>query len=154
MQIYNIRQVISDKDRKSFLRFPYKLYKGDPNWIPRLWPEQLAWMRREHGFFEHADADWYILSEADRILGTIGVAIDEQSNQHLGRQDAFFGFIEFVEDYQVFQALIQSQWIRTPRTGICPAMNALHIAFERQFPDRYLREKLEFSHSASFLIQR
>lgn len=114
IQKYDIHQVNNDRDRKAFLRFPYELYKGDPNWIPRLWPEQLAWMRREHGFFEHAQADWFMLKEKDRILGTIGVAIDAQSNQHLDRQDAFFGFIEFVEDDQVFQALMQAamDWAR------------------------------------------
>ena len=100
---YTTRHVITDKDRKAFLRFPYRLYQNDPNWIPRLWPEQLAWLRHDHGFFEHAQADWFILQENTRILGTIGVAIDEQSNQHLDRHDAIFGFIEFVEDERVFR---------------------------------------------------
>ena len=98
--------VVTDQDRRAFLRFPYMLYRNDPNWIPRLWPEQLAWLRRDHGFFEHAQADWYILQEDNQILGTVGVAIDEQSNHHLGRQDAIFGFIEFLEDPQIFKALI------------------------------------------------
>jgi GNAT superfamily N-acetyltransferase len=109
--------VITDRDRREFLRFPYKLYRNDPNWIPRLWPEQLAWLRRDHGFFEQAEAEWFILREGDRILGTIGLAVDEQSNRFLNRQDAIFGFIEFIEDPQVFQTLIAvaKDWARQYR---------------------------------------
>jgi GNAT superfamily N-acetyltransferase len=103
---FSIQRVTTDKDRGAFLRFPYRLYRHDPNWIPRLWPEQIAWLRRDHGFFEHSQADWFLLKNNNRILGTIGVAIDGQSNQHLRRRDAIFGFIEFVEDLKVFAALI------------------------------------------------
>lgn len=111
---FRVRHVAKDRDRKAFLRFPYKLYRGDPNWIPRLWPEQLAWLRRQHGFFEHAQADWYLLEEQKDTLGTIGLAVDQQSNQHLQRKDAIFGFIEFIEDRMVFDALMDlaKQWAR------------------------------------------
>jgi GNAT superfamily N-acetyltransferase len=105
-QTHNTRLVMNDKDRRAFLRFPYSLYHDDPQWIPRLWPEQLAWLRRDHGFFEHAQADWFILRQNDRVLGTIGVAIDDQANQHLGHNDAIFGFFEFTEDLEVFTTLI------------------------------------------------
>jgi GNAT superfamily N-acetyltransferase len=109
---HTIHRVTSDSDRKAFLKFPFQLYQNDPHWIPRLWPEQLAWLRREHGFFEHAEADWFFVGEKDQVLGTIGIAIDQQSNQHLGRNDAIFGFLEFVEDFHVFETLVKaaSQW--------------------------------------------
>ena len=100
---YTIQQVMNDWDRKAYLRFPYHLYRSDPNWIPRLWPEQLAWLRRSHGFFEHGEAEWFILRDQHQILGTIGVAIDPLSNQHLGRQDAIFGFIEFWVPFNIIK---------------------------------------------------
>jgi GNAT superfamily N-acetyltransferase len=111
---FSIQKIVTDRDRRAFLRFPYQLYRDDPNWIPRLWPDQLAWLRRDHGFFEHAYADWYVLKEGKRVLGTIGIAIDEESNQHLNRQDAIFGFFECVEDLRVFEALIEVaiKWAR------------------------------------------
>ena len=104
---FTIRRVETDRDRRAFLRFPYDLYRHDPIWIPRLWPEQIAWLRREHGFFEHAQADWFILQQQNHIIGTIGVAIDDQANRHLDHQDAVFGFFECVEDPHVFGALIE-----------------------------------------------
>ncbi len=113
-QTYNICTVNHDKDRRAFVQFPYDLYHHDQNWIPRLWPEQLAWLRREHGFFQHAEADWYTLADGNHLRGTIGVAIDEKANQHLKRKDAIFGFFESIEDRQVFQALIElaKKWAR------------------------------------------
>jgi GNAT superfamily N-acetyltransferase len=132
MHTFEIRKVISENDRKEFLRFPYKLYQDDPQWIPRLWPEQLAWLRRDHGFFEHAQADWFILQENKHTLGTVGVAIDEQSNQHLGRRDAIFGFIEFVENEGVCQVLmnVAHEWARD--------RNCTHLIGPRSFtPNDY-----------------
>ncbi len=113
-QSFTMQQVIDDKDRKTFLHFPYQLYRNDPHWIPRLWPEQLAWLRRDHGFFEQAQADWYILRNGDQVVGTIGLAVDEQSNQHLGRKDAIFGFMEFDEDPEAFRQLmaLAGNWAR------------------------------------------
>jgi GNAT superfamily N-acetyltransferase len=108
----HLEKVTTDADRRALMRFPYSLYANDPHWIPRLWPEQLAWLRRDHGFFEHGKADWYIARQNHQVVGTIGVAIDQQSNRHLRRKDAIFGFIEFFEDYQVFETLFHAaiQW--------------------------------------------
>lgn len=110
----SVQHVETDQQRRTFLRFPYTLYASDPHWIPRLWPDQLAWLRREHGFFQHAEADWFSVSDRNRLVGTIGVAIDKRANQHLNRQDAIFGFFESVEDRQIFQTLIKlaKNWAR------------------------------------------
>ena len=52
-----VSRVCTDVDRRAFLSFPYRLYRGDPHWIPRPWPEQMTWLRRQHAFFGFGDAD-------------------------------------------------------------------------------------------------
>lgn len=110
-----IDRVQTEADRRAFLALPFWLYRDDPNWIPRLWSEQMAWLRREHGFFEYGDADWFIARRDGQAVGTIGVSIDHNYNQHLDRQWGIFGFFEFIEDKVVFDALVDraQAWLRT-----------------------------------------
>jgi len=109
-----ISRVMTDAHRRALVGFPYRLYHGDPNWIPRLWPDQMAWLRRQHGFFDHGDADWFLALRGREVVGTIGVAIDHHSNNFLNRHYGAFGFLEFIEDYEVFRALVDRgrEWLR------------------------------------------
>ena len=101
-----VHRVTTDADRKSFLRFPYRLYRNDPHWIPRLWPEQMAWLRRENPFFEAGDAEWFFARRQGEVVGTVGVALDHAANRVRQRHWGIIGFLEFIEDEQVFAALI------------------------------------------------
>jgi GNAT superfamily N-acetyltransferase len=110
-----VTRVLEDADRRDFLAFPYRLYRGDPHWIPRLWPEQMAWLRRQNSFFDAGDGEWFLARRGNETVGTIGVAIDHNTNRHLGRLWGTFGFFEFVADRQVFAALAEraQSWLRT-----------------------------------------
>jgi len=102
-----ITHVVRETDRRKLLSFPYSLYRNDQNWIPRLWPEQLAWLHRETGFFQQADADWFLAHQDSRVSGSIGVAIDHLANRNMDRRWGIFGFFEFVQDDNTFRALIE-----------------------------------------------
>ncbi len=109
-----ISRVVTDRDRRALVSFPYRLYAGDANWIPRLWPEQMSWLRREHSFFEAGDADWFLARRDGVVAGTIGVGIDYPGNAYHGHRWATFGFFECIEDETVFSALIDRarEWAR------------------------------------------
>ena len=36
-----IKEVISEKEKKSFVKFPFKLYKNSPYWVPPIISEEL-----------------------------------------------------------------------------------------------------------------
>lgn len=107
-------RLASEADRRAFLSFPYRLYRKDPNWIPRPWPDQMAWLRRQHLFFEHGDGEWFLARRGGEVVGTIGVAVDHHVNRHRQRSWGVFGFLEFVEDFEVFLALLEGArgWAR------------------------------------------
>ena len=102
----HVNRVLTQADRRAFLAFPYRLYSGDPNWIPRLWSDQMAWLRRRNSFFDQGDAEWFIARRNGEVVGTVGVAVDHHANHHLQRKWGVFGFLEFVEDKAVFAALV------------------------------------------------
>jgi GNAT superfamily N-acetyltransferase len=112
--VLRLSRVVTSADRREFLAFPYRLYRGDPNWVPRLWPEQQGWLARAHGFFDHGDAEWFAARRGGEVIGTIGVAIDHRENGLLRRRWGVFGFFECIEDARVFEALTAraKEWLR------------------------------------------
>ncbi len=54
-KVIKIRKVESKKDWKEFLNLPFRLYKGDENWIPPLKSDVYFKLNAEkHPFWEHA----------------------------------------------------------------------------------------------------
>jgi GNAT superfamily N-acetyltransferase len=101
-----IQRVVSNSDRRDLLAFPYRLYRGDRAWVPRLWPEQAGWLNRQPGFFDHGDGEWFLARRGGDVVGTIGAGVDHRENELLGRRRGVFGFFEFVHDEEVFRALV------------------------------------------------
>jgi GNAT superfamily N-acetyltransferase len=102
----SLQRVVTDADRREFLTFPYRLYRTDPNWIPRPWPEQMDWLHRRNPFFEQGDGEWFLARRQGKVVGTIGAAMDYHANQVQDRTWGIFGFLEFIEDEEVFRALV------------------------------------------------
>jgi len=104
-----IRKVQTKKDLKSFIRFPWAVYKGDPHWVPPLLMEMKDRLdRRKHPFFEHADADYFLAVRDGRIVGRIAAILDRNHNAAHMEKTAFFGLYESFNEPDVARALIDT----------------------------------------------
>ncbi len=111
MQIKNSAQSGVMKD---FTRFPYWLYRDDPNWVPPLVSEEkLQFSRRRNPFLQENEAEFFVCYKAGRPRGRIAVFGNNSHNQLYPEDNAaFFGFFESVEDDAVADALFAeaSRW--------------------------------------------
>lgn len=100
---------------RDFHHLPMRIYAGDPNWVPPLLLERALHFTTKHNpFFQHATAEFFLAYRGDEPVGRITAQIDRL---HLERyQDAcgHFGFIEAIDDAQVFAALVAAAegWLR------------------------------------------
>jgi hypothetical protein len=98
-----------------FHHLPFAIYRGDPNWVPPLLLERKFHFQPKHNpFFQHAHAAFFLAYRDGVPVGRITAQIDQL---HLERyQDAtgHFGFIEAVDDPEVFAALLGAaeDWLR------------------------------------------
>jgi len=98
-----------------FHHLPFAIYRGDPNWVPPLLLERKFHFQPKHNpFFQHAHAAFFLATRDGVPVGRITAQIDRL---HLERyQDAtgHFGFIEAVDDKDVFAALLRAaeDWLR------------------------------------------
>ena len=103
-----IKKVENAKGRRRLMTFPWKIYKNDPLWVPPLLPERKNVIDPNHGvFFARGQAEFFLAYKDGKLAGTICVGVDPPTNKNRGKKECIFGFLEYIEDYEVFSALIE-----------------------------------------------
>ena len=74
-----IRQVTTRGQRADFVKFPWRVYVGDHNWVPPLISDQMdALDPNKAEFFNHADVALFAAYQGGKVAGTIAVFVDHQ----------------------------------------------------------------------------
>lgn len=113
IQILPIRNA---REKRTFLTFPWTIYKRDPLWVPPLLSERDKVTDPARGlFFRDGRAEFFLAWKDGKPAGTICVAEDFNSTRSLGHAECMFGFFECVDDYAVAEALFAKaeEWART-----------------------------------------
>jgi GNAT superfamily N-acetyltransferase len=101
-----VRQVTTRGERSAFVQFPWRVYKGDKNWVPPLISEQLEYLDPEKNrFFSQAEVILLAAYREGKIVGTIAPFVNHYVIEHTGEQAGGFGFFEVVHDYDVAKKL-------------------------------------------------
>ena len=115
MPALEIAPVVDQAGRRTFVAFPWQVYRGDPNWVPPLLSERLAFIDPDRNpFFEHARARFFLARRGNRVVGTIGAFTNDRYNEFQGTRTGFFGFFEVVDDPEAAAALLSTAeaWVR------------------------------------------
>lgn len=111
----NIFPVRTKKDLKKFIMLPWKIYRGDKNWVPPLIIDQKEMFnKKKFPFFEHSDAEFFLAEKDGEIVGRIA-AIKNNNHLKIYNDDVgFFGFFESVNDLEVAGALFEKAegWLK------------------------------------------
>jgi GNAT superfamily N-acetyltransferase len=110
-----VRPVRTRAEKRTFLTFPWKIYRGDPLWVPPLLSEREKATDPKRGlFFKNGYADFFIAWKNGKAAGTICCAEDTAETRARGHGECMFGFFECVEDYAVAEALFRraEEWAR------------------------------------------
>jgi hypothetical protein len=107
--------LVSDKQgMDAFIRFPWSVYRGNPNWVPPLISEMRFLLSDKNPFFRHAEAAYFLAVRQGRICGRIAAIIDRNHINIHGEQCGFFGFFECLPDPDVASALLDAagSWLK------------------------------------------
>lgn len=102
-----IEKVATKRDLKAFIKFPWKVYRGDPNWVPPLIMDVKEKLdRKKNPFFEHAEMELFLAYKDEKITGRIAAIIDGNHNEFHEEKVVFFGMYESYDDLETAQALL------------------------------------------------
>ncbi|RPH96841.1 MAG: N-acetyltransferase [Calditrichaeota bacterium] len=114
----SIRPVRSKKDLAKFVRMPWMIYRGDPNWVPPLIHDQMNMFNPQKGsFFEFGKAELFIAYDGDKPVGRISAHVDYQYEKFRDQETGRFGFFESVPEQKVADLLFATaeSWLREQR---------------------------------------
>jgi GNAT superfamily N-acetyltransferase len=95
----DVRPVQDRSDLDVFAKFPWQIYKGDPNWVPPLLDDRYARIDlQKNPFWRDAERDLWIAWKGRQAVGTIAAIIDRRWNQVMKQAVGCFGFFECMQD--------------------------------------------------------
>lgn len=107
----SIEKITDKSGLRRFIKFPFKLYKGVPEYVPPIIAfEESTFSRKKNPAFEHCQAEQWLAIRDGEIIGRVAGIIHE--TELAEKSLARFGWIDFIDDNEVFDKLIKtvSDW--------------------------------------------
>ncbi len=103
-----VRRLDIDKpaDRRTFVRFPFRHYRGDAHWVPPLLVNINGDLRSSNPFYEHSEAEFFVAESNGEVVGRIAAIENRNFNAYKDVRSSFFGYFETVDDHEVSSALL------------------------------------------------
>lgn len=111
-----IKVVETKEDLKKFVLFGNELYKNNPYHIPVLVKDELETLDKDiNPAFEFCEAVYYLAYKNGRIVGRIAGIINHRANEAWNQTHARFGFVDFINDNEVVDALFDTvaKWAKS-----------------------------------------
>jgi GNAT superfamily N-acetyltransferase len=130
-----IRPVRTDRERHTFLTFPWRIYRNDPLWVPPLLPERATTIDPERGpFFKRGgEAEFFVAWRRGKPVGTVCAAEDKYTNAARNKRECVFGFFEYVNEYEIAETLLNRAVAWAKRRNL----DALYGPFNLDYEDGY-----------------
>ncbi len=110
-----VKAVESGRDFRTFILFPWKIYRGNPNWVPPLIMDQKnLFNTKKNPFFKHSIIRSFLAFKENKAVGRISAVIDHNYNDFQNDRAGIFGFFESIDDKAVSNVLFEAaeEWIR------------------------------------------
>lgn len=107
MSSIEIRKVENKKDLKKFIEYHYDLYKGHPYDVPNLYSDDYNTLSKDkNAAFDFCEAEYYMAFKDGKMVGRVAAIINHKANESWGRKSVRFGWIDFIDDPEVSDALL------------------------------------------------
>ena len=104
-----IKKVSNKRELKAFIRFNYELYKDCPYAVPDFLEDTLdTFNPRKNAAFDFCEADFFLALKDGQTVGRVAAIVNHKANQTWDTKNARFGWIDFVDDPEVSQALLRT----------------------------------------------
>ena len=102
-----LKEAHTKSEIKKFVKFPFRLYKDSPYWVPPIIKEEAdSFDKKINPVFNDADA-WFFLAYKDgKVVGRVAAMINwiEVNQQKIRKMR--FGWFDFENDHEVSEALL------------------------------------------------
>ena len=114
MSLY-LEEVKTHRDLKAFVEFPFKLYRGNPYWVPPLVSDELNTFKPgRNPAFSFCESRSWLAYRSGSIVGRITAILNHRHIEKWNQSYMRFGWVDFVDDEEVSSALFSAveSWAR------------------------------------------
>jgi len=109
MNQISVVTVEDEVGKLQFIKFPFKLYKNEPNWVaPLIFEVKNNLDEKKNPFFKHSKIKLFLAYKDSNLAGRIAAIINSNHNEFHNDKTGFFGFFECINDNEVANALFKS----------------------------------------------
>lgn len=111
-----VKEVTSKRDLRKFVQFGIDLYEGNPYYCPPIFFDEVnTFDPKKNPALEVCDHVVYMAYRDGKIVGRIVGIVNHRANEAWGVKKCRFGWFDFIDDHEVFKALLDAvaQWGRS-----------------------------------------
>jgi len=102
-----VKEVITKRDFKQFVTFPFSLYKDNPYWIPPIINDELAGFdKTKNPAFENAQAQFFLAYKNNKIVGRVAAIVNHTEINQQGLKKMRFGWFDVLDDVEITKVLL------------------------------------------------
>lgn len=105
----------SKRDLRRFAQFNIDLYRESPYAVPELINDEVKlFLPEKNPAFEFCEAQCFLCYKDGKVVGRVAAIINHRANETWGTKHGRFGYIDFIEDFEVARALIDAatEWVK------------------------------------------
>lgn len=103
-----IREVLSRKELKKFVKFPLDLFKGNEYYVPQLNRDELeTFTVGKNPAFEVCDGKLFLAYKDNEVVGRIVAILNKPENKKYNTKHLRFGWFDCINDFEVALALFR-----------------------------------------------
>ena len=119
MNAFEIKSMRTPRERLHFIKFPWKIYRNDPMWVPPLISERKKFLDPSvNPYFKHADVELFGALRSGELVGTIAANVNHAHNNFHNDKVGFFGFFECMNDPDIAAALFDAAGVLLRQKGM------------------------------------
>ena len=103
-----IKKVETKKELKQFIRFNYEMYKNNAYSVPDLYEDMLNTFSEKNPAMDFCEAEYFMAYKDGKLVGRVAAIINKKANATWNLKNVRFGWIDFVDDEEVSEALLKA----------------------------------------------
>ncbi len=89
------------------MEFQNQLYEGNPNFVPKIFLDELNTLDpKKNPAYEFCEAAMFLAYRDGKVVGRVAAIVNNIANKNWDHKEVRFGWIDFIDDYEVSGALL------------------------------------------------
>ncbi len=104
-----IKTVETAKELRTFVKFPLRLYKDCPHYVPNLYMDELTTLDpSKNPMGKYSKSKKFLAYRDGVVVGRVMAIINEIANRDWNHAEVRFGWMDFIDDKEVSKALLEA----------------------------------------------